>query len=65
MMRLLGFSLGISFTAFFSYSILFIKHDLFGYALVLFSLLLGALFLAYGVKGNQFVTPIIRKILMW
>jgi len=64
MMRVLGFSIGIIFIAFFCYSLIFISHDLFGYALASFSFLLGILFLAYGVKGNKFVTPIIRKILL-
>ena len=65
MMRVLGISLGISFIALFSYNLIFIKHDIFGYALASFSLLLGVLFLAYGIKGNEFVTPIIRKVLTW
>ncbi len=64
-MRVLGFSLGIVFILFFSYGLIFVKHDLFGYVLASFSLLLGVLFFAYGVKGNKFVTPIIRKILLW
>ncbi len=65
MMRVLGFSLGIIFIMFFCYSLIYIKHDQFGYVLASLSILLGILFLAYGVKGNKFVTPIIRKILSW
>lgn len=65
MMRVLGFCLGILFIAFFSYSLIYIQQELTGYILGSLSLLLGFLFVAYGIKGNGFVNPIIQKVLMW